>query len=185
MKHYFITSELLYKNGNFKQNLAKILNAHKIDFICLRDKENKNYESIARQFLKLSSEFNFKAILHTNVNLTKELNAFGVHLPSNLLGDIKFAKKLGLFTFASVHNLEEALFAQSLNADAVCISPVFFVENKAKPLGLVKLKEITDKINIKCYALGGIKNQEQIKSLEQMGIDGFAAIRYFLKEDNV
>lgn len=185
MKRYFITSPLLYKDGKFGENLAKITKAHKVDFICLRDKEHKNYKALSYDFMRASKNFNFKAILHTDINLAKELNAFGVHLPSNLLSKIENAKKLNLYTFASVHNLEEALFAQSLSADAICISPVFFVENKAKPLGLVKLKEITDKINIQCYALGGIKNQEQIKSLEQIGLDGFAAIRYFLKENDV
>jgi len=81
---------------------------------------------------------------------------------------------------ASTHTLEEVLEAEKRGADAITFSPIFRTPNKGEPLGLEKLKEINDKIHIKCFALGGIINMEQVDACEKVGVYGFASIRFFL-----
>ncbi|MDR1615152.1 MAG: thiamine phosphate synthase, partial [Campylobacteraceae bacterium] len=91
------------------------------------------------------------------------------------------AKAKNLFVIASAHSLEEANRAVLLGADLLTVSPIFYVENKNRPLGLEKLKEITDKIPNKCLALGGILENSQIQMCKYVGAVGYASIRYFLK----
>lgn len=68
-----------------------------------------------------------------------------------------------------------------MGADYITYSPIFSTPNKGEPVGLEKLKEINDKININCFALGEIVSDEQILACEKTGIYGFASIRYFIK----
>ena len=72
------------------------------------------------------------------------------------------------------------MYAQNEGADAITFSPIFNSPGKGKPLGLEKLKEINDKINIKCFALGGIIHKDQVDACEALGVFGFASIRFFL-----
>lgn len=147
---------------------------------CLRDQQTSNYNALALPFVTISNSLHVKPILHVNHTLARKLNAFGVHLPFAKKHHIKEAKELGLFVIASAHSLEEAFEVESLGADIFIYSPIFDTPNKGKPVGLVKLKEIIDKINIDCFALGGIITKEHIEKCSNAGAKGFASIRYFL-----
>ena len=156
-------------------NLRQSIKKHQPDFVCLRDKDNKNYGELAKAFISL--EGGHKALLHGDVDLAVSLGAFGVHLTSLQFDEIGKAKSAGLYVIASTHTYEEALSAQG--ADAISYSPIFYSENKGEPKGLADLKEITGKINTKIFALGGIITPEQIKQVGTCGVYGFASIRYF------
>lgn len=147
---------------------------------CLRDKTTTNYKALALPFIAISNSLHVKPILHTDHLLASKLKAFGVHLPFNEKERIVEAKKLNLFVIVSTHNLEESLEVEHLGADAFTFSPIFDTPNKGKPVGLVKLKEIIDKISIDCFALGGIITKEHVEKCSNAGAKGFASIRYFL-----
>ena len=104
-----------------------------------------------------------------------------MHFPSSHFYEIKKAKELNLEVIVSVHSFEEALHVKKLGADYITFSPIFYTPNKGEPKGLEKLKEINDKIDIKCFALGGILTKEQVKLCEEASSFGFASIRYFIK----
>jgi thiamine-phosphate pyrophosphorylase len=183
MKSYLITDPLYY-TSNTKTFTTKLLYAIKNkspDFIRLRDKQSTDYKKLAILFKKVSDKTNTKALLHTDYFLAYELGFYGVHLTSNQFDDIKTAKKLGLHVVVSTHTLKEALHVEKLGADFITYSPIFYTPNKGEPKGLEKLKEINDKININCFALGGIVEDEQIQACKDTGIYGFASIRYFIK----
>ncbi|MDD3462850.1 MAG: thiamine phosphate synthase [Sulfurospirillaceae bacterium] len=183
MKKYLITDPLYYTSDPliFCEKLLHVLLHVEVDYVCLRDKKTTNYEELAKAFMNLMQRFpNILALLHTDIALAKELGAFGVHIPSNSLTDILKAKALGLNVFYSAHTISDALNAQNMGADSITFSPIFDTPNKGKPVGLEKLKEINDKIHINCFALGGIINNTQVQACEEVGVYGFASIRYFL-----
>lgn len=182
MKQYLITDPSYYSSNPqiFKQKLTKVLSTCKPDFICLRDKETLHYTSLA--YVLKEIETPTKCILHTDYKLAAKLGFYGVHLPSHRFEDILRAKTLGLHVIVSTHTLDEALHVEKLGADFITYSPIFFTPNKGEPKGLEKLKEINDKINTKCFALGGIIEDEHISSCKEVGSYGFASIRYFLKK---
>lgn len=183
MKQYLITDPTFYTNEPkiFSKKLLHVINIKNPDFICLRDKQTSNYEQLACEFKKIIQNTDIKALLHTDYKLAHKLNFFGIHLPSNKIDDIKKAKELGLHVVVSTHTLKEALHVEKLGADFITFSPIFYTPNKGEPVGLEKLKEINDKIDINCFALGGIVEDEQILSCKQTGVYGFASIRYFIK----
>ena len=183
IKRYLITDPSFYTSSpkTVLDKLLQIKEIHRPDFICLRDKQTTNYASIAKMLMHPSLHDDAtKLLLHTDVQLASLLGCHGVHLPSNALSQIEEAKSLGLMVVASTHTLEEALFAQSNGTDAITMSPIFATPNKGEPLGLEKLKEINDRIHIKCFALGGIINTDQVNACEDVGVYGFASIRFFL-----
>ncbi len=155
--------------------LPTLLKKHSPDYVCLRDKSTRIYSQLAEAFLSLEGKH--KALLHGNVDLAIELNAYGVHLSSLQYDEIARAKAAGLYVIASTHSYAEAQKASG--ADAITYSPVFHSPNKGEPKGLGDLKEITGKIETNIFALGGITTQEQINQVEACGVYGFASIRYF------
>lgn len=183
MIHYAITDPKYYTQNphTFVTKIDEVLQKNRVDFFCYRDKENSDYEALARLFI---SNVNIlpqtKAILHSHVDLAYKLGAYGVHLPSSALDEIVRAKALNLYVIVSTHSEEEAQKAAHLGADAVTFSPIFDTPNKGKAKGLEALKEIVDKITINVVALGGITTQEQLIKVEQTGAFGFASIRYFI-----
>lgn len=183
MKKYCISDPFFYtsKPTQLLKKLLHIKTIHQPDYICLRDKKTTDYASLAKALFAVQDKFvGTKLYLHTDVLLASKIGFSGVHLPSHLIKDIRSAKKLNLEVVFSAHSLEDALKAQELGADAITISPIFETPNKGRPLGLEKLKEINDKISIKCFALGGIINDTQVSACQESGVYGFASIRYFV-----
>ena len=181
MKKYLITDPSFYTSDPkiFSKKLLHVIEKSNPDFICIRDKKTDNYKEIAIEVKE--SIHHPKIILHTDYRLAFELGFYGVHLPSTRFEDIQNAKKLGLHVVVSIHTLEEALHVEKLGSDFITFSPIFQTPNKGTPKGLEKLKEINGKIDIDCFALGGIVEDEQIQACKKTGVYGFASIRYFIK----
>lgn len=159
-------------------NLLKISKLASI--ISYRDKNSSIYSENAKLFIEKAKKFNFnKILLHSNYKLAYKLKADGVHLNSKSFNDIPFAKKLNLFTIVSTHSLEDAKYVKSLNGDMITFSPIFSSPNKGEGVGLEKLLELTQKVDIPVIALGGITTKEKIKLVKENGAIGFSSIRYF------
>ena len=181
MQSYLITDPFFYTSNPkiFSEKLLQIIEKKYPDFICIRDKKTDNYNELVLEVKRVVKHN--KILLHTDYKLAHRLGFYGVHLPSTKFEDIKKAKALGLHVVVSTHSLKEALHVEELGADFITYSPIFFTPNKGTPKGLENLKEINGKININCFALGGILNDEQIQACKETGIYGFASIRYFIK----
>ncbi len=183
MKSYLITDPAFYsaERTTFGRVLQNSLQKHRPDFALYRDKNSPDYAQMAELFLDVCSRFEeTKPLLHGNVELAAELQAFGVHLTSQQAGEIEKAKGLGLFVVISCHSEEEILQAQQKGADAVTYSPVFSSPGKGEPKGLEDLNERVAKISLPIIALGGIITKAQIDTVEKCGSYGFASIRYFI-----
>ena len=164
----------------FIATLEEKISKHKPEYILYRDKENRNYDKFADDFVITCGFFeNTKSFLHQNVELAKKLGAQGVHLTSLQFDEITYAKSLGLEVIISTHSHEEVLKAESLGADAVTYSPIFHSPNKGEPKGVEDLKKIIEESKINIFALGGIVENEQLRAIENVKPFGFASIRYF------
>jgi len=177
IKKYFITDPSIIGSTpeSLTATLSQIIQVHAPEYICLRDKHNKNYAELAEAFVKIKGKPKF--LLHGDVDLAVRLGAYGVHLSSLQYKEIEHARNAGLYVIASTHSLQEAELASSANA--ITYSPIFHSPNKGTPKGLGDLKEITGKIKTNIFALGGITTNMQIKQVETTGVYGFASIRYF------
>jgi thiamine-phosphate pyrophosphorylase len=150
------------------------------DYVLYRDKENPAYSTDAELFVNACKEFeNIKCFIHQDVDLAVKLGADGVHLTSKQFDKIKYAKSKNLEVIISTHSFDEVKKAQILGADAVTYSPIFSTPNKGEPKGVDELKKLTDSVDIKVFALGGITTQKEIEKIEKTGAYGFASIRYF------
>ncbi len=183
LKSYLITDSKYYTNNpiQFKNNLIKVYQNFKPNFVCFRDKKSKNYKELAKIFIEISREFKIEKILiNSYINLAKELNFDGVHLTSNQFNKIEYAKSLNLYTICSTHTINEIRECELKKVDAISFSPIFETPNKGKPKGIDKLKKILKNSNIKIFALGGIVTKEHIQELSKTSVYGFASIRYFV-----
>lgn len=183
IKQYLITDPSYYTSSpdTLLQTLLHVKARHHVDYICLRDKSTDAYEALAQHIAAAKDALgDSKLFLHTHIALAAKLQVDGIHLTSTQINDIPLAKTLNLEVIISTHSLEEALEAEKQGADAITFSPIFHSPGKANPVGLEKLKEINDRIHIKCFALGGIVTPEHIRACEAVGVEGFASIRFFL-----
>jgi len=164
----------------FVQRLTEQFLKHQPDSILFRDKENKNYATLASEFIKACNTFSgVKSFLHQEADMAKELGATGVHLTSQQFDKISYAKSLGLEVVISTHTFDEVRLAEEMGANAVTYSPIFFSPGKGTPKGIEDLKKVVESFSINIYALGGIIEEEQVQYIEKANAYGFASIRYF------
>lgn len=181
MRQYLITDPFFYGNTieKFTEKLTTILEKHKIDFICFRDKRSPNIEELATVFLQISQKFNVKYItINSHINLAYKLGFKTLHLNSSKLNKIKELKE-DFTIIASTHNEKEIELAK--DADFITYSPVFMSPNKGKEKGIEELKRVVEKYpkqNI--FALGGIISQNEIDECKKTKCYGFSSIRYFV-----
>lgn len=175
---YAITDPSTLNFNTLKTDIKRF--SRKADIIVYRDKLNANYMNDAKSFIDEAKKYRFqKILLHSNYNLAKSLYADGVHLKSTQFSDIAKAKELGLFVVVSTHTINEALQAQTLGADMITFSPIFFTPNKGKPKGLDALSKVSSLLDIPVIALGGVIAQKDIEQCKTNGAKGFASIRFF------
>ncbi|WP_457599625.1 thiamine phosphate synthase [Hydrogenimonas sp.] len=182
MLRYAITDPKLYGSDpeSLKRRLERVLTATPVDIVCLRDKTSSDYEALAEAFLSMKPRFpRTLFFLHTDIALARRLAADGIHLPSHLAGEASRAG--GLKVIVSTHSFEEAAACEAHGAWGVTYGPVFETPGKGPPKGLEKLKEITGKMSINLFALGGIVTPEHVDAVGKAGADGFASIRYFVQ----
>ncbi len=183
MKSYLITDPKYYKDTNsFEKYLISIYQNKKPSFACFRDKSNKDFDTFAEIFVKISKYFEIEKILiNQNIQTALKFKAHGVHLTSSQFNQIEYAKEQGLYVIISTHSKKEALLAKKLGADAITFSPIFKTPNKGEPKGIKELKRVVKEVDIKCFALGGIVGEREINLCKKSGCYGFASIRYFTK----
>lgn len=158
----------------------KEIQKHKPSYVLYRDKENQNYEIDAKNFVEVCRKFrDIKCFIHQDVDLAAELNADGVHLTSLQFNKIKYAKSKSLEVIISAHSIDEVKKAQSLGANAVTYSPIFYTPDKGEPKGIEDLKAVVESVDIKVFALGGITTQKEVDDIKRANPYGFASIRYF------
>lgn len=181
---YLITDPKYYSNdiNKFEKKLREVFSSKRVDMASFRDKESKNFDELAKVFVKICKEFKIRTILiNSNYKLAKKLGANGVHLTSNQFNKIKKAKELDLYTLISCHDYNDIENAQKQHVNAITYSPIFETPGKGMPKGMAKFRQtvrVYEDLDI--IALGGIIDESQVEQISKTRAYGFASIRYFI-----
>ncbi len=181
-KLYAITDREKY-GENFMETLEGVLERG-VRFVQLREKELPDRElyRLAKKVRELTRRYGALLTINSRFDVALAVGAEGVHLPQNSLPPSAVKSKYpNLLVGFSAHDLESALYAQEEGADYITLSPIFKTSShpSAKPLGIRKLEEISKKVQIPIYALGGI-NWNRTKTCYKAGAYGIAGITIFI-----
>lgn len=142
--------------------------------------DQQAYMDLAVEARKLCQQYQARLLANTSPQLFSKLSVDGLHLSSTQAGrcaqrPIPQEVLLGV----SCHSQAEIDHAIKIDADYLCVSPVFHTSSHPgqQPLGLAMFKQLVSKAPVPVYALGGIheSNQQQVLAA---GAYGFAAIGY-------
>ena len=150
-----------------------------VNLVQFRAKElsNADYMDLARRSIALVHQYKRKIILNSPPLWIKD--ADGMHLSSQILNNTPFRpsmEKNKLLTVAC-HNQDELEKAAYIQADAVFISAVHKTATHpmSKPIGWSGFQQLTQRLNLPAYALGGL-GLDDIKTAKAYGGQGIAAI---------
>lgn len=160
---------------DFLMKLAAIVAARPAGII-LREKDltEREYESLARQVLRLCRENHVLCILHSFVGAARELGAEAIHLPLPLLRDMSDEQKACFRMIgASCHSVEEALEAQGLGCTYITAGHIFETDCKdgLPGRGVNFLQCVCGTVSIPVYAIGGI-SRDNIALVRSAGVRG-------------
>ncbi|AAC07326.1 thiamine phosphate synthase [Aquifex aeolicus] len=180
---YAITDRKKY-GENFLETLEKILKKG-VRMVQLREKDLKDRElyKLAKEVRALTKKYKALLLINERFDIALAVEADGVHLPEQSFPPsvVKRVNPNFIVGF-SAHSLESAKYAEKEGADFITLSPIFKTSShpEAQPIGLKTLKEVSEKVNIPVYALGGI-TWEKIKVCYKNGAYGIAGISMFLE----
>ena len=185
--YYFITDSGLSRAGNISD--VGIAEACGVEVVQYRNKSVETCE-MYEEALRLKEICRCaRFLINDRIDIALAVDADGVHLGQSdmpyqaarrLLGPEKI---IGI----TVHSLAEALFAESLGADYLGVSPVFRTATKldaGKPAGIALIEEIRSRVDIPLIAIGGI-NLSNAPDVILAGADGLCAISAVVATDDV
>tara|TARA_B100000609_G_C17062510_1_gene354816 strand:+ start:120 stop:671 length:552 start_codon:yes stop_codon:yes gene_type:complete len=164
-------------------NIKNILNLHKSICIIYRNYNSKINLSELLNFKKICKKLKLKFIISNEIDLAFKYKLDGVYLPS-------FNKKFQLKKFqnfkdfiivGSAHSLKEIRIKERQNVEQIFLSPLFKTTKSNSELGIIKFNNLSKLTRKPLIALGGI-NENNIKKLKLININGFAGITYFKKK---
>ena len=131
-------------------------------------------------FKKICKKINKKFLITNDIELAFKYRLDGVYLPSfNKIHQLKKFQNFNNFTIiGSAHSIMEIRTKEKQNVKQIFLSPIFQTNKSKKKLGIIKFNNLSKFTKISLIALGGI-NQNNIKQLNLININGFAGISYF------
>ena len=131
-------------------------------------------------FKKICKKINKKFFIANDIELAFKYRLDGVYLPSfNKIHQLKKFQNFNNFTIiGSAHSIMEIRTKEKQNVKQIFLSPIFQTNKSKKKLGIIKFNNLSKFTKISLIALGGI-NQNNIKQLNLININGFAGISYF------
>lgn len=144
--------------------------------IILREKDlqKKEYLILAKKAIKICQNYHTACILHSFVDVAKEVNCTAMHFPLSILRTLTEAEK-SKFTIlgASCHSIEEAKEAELLGCTYIIAGHIFETDCKKGMAGrgLHFLQNVCESVSIPVYAIGGIheKNIYKIRKTKAAG----------------
>lgn len=161
--------------GDYFQQIERIAKSN-VEHIILREKDmpEKQYKELAKKVLSICSQYQKSCILHTYVNVAKDLGAKSIHLPLPELrlrqGQLKGFKMIG----TSIHSIEEAKEAELLGVSYITAGHIYQTDCKKdlQPRGLDFLRTVCTAVSIPVYAIGGITLDRMSDVMEQGAAGG-------------
>lgn len=148
-------------------------------FLQIREKSmiNDRYRWLAGEMIKRAHAFQAKVVINSDISLSRELGADGVHLTSAQLMSLTARPDVN-WCGASCHNAEELYQAEHIGVDFVVLGPVSSTLSHPglSPLGWRKFSTLIRDYSLPVYALGGLVPDDLPIALEQGG-HGIAMMR--------
>jgi len=190
---YYITDRTQIKAGSLEACIARAIDAG-VDWVQIREKDlpARSQLALAETAVKYARERSAgrsRVMVNDRLDVALAAKAHGVHLGTRSM-PASVARQVapgGFLVGVSCHSLEESLAAQAAGADYILLGPVFETPSKLQygpPLGLRKLREVTEHVTLPVFALGGIDAGRVGPCLEN-GATGIAGIRIFQDCDSV
>lgn len=161
-----------------------------VTFVQLREKnlDEESFLNEALEIQRLCKKYNIPFIINDNVEISRKINADGVHVGQSdmkarnvraILGEDKI---LGV----SAQTVEQALLAEKEGADYIGVGAVFPTGSKADADDVSRetLERICKAVSIPVVAIGGI-GASNILELTGTGICGVAVISAIFAADNI
>ncbi|HDP36820.1 MAG TPA: thiamine phosphate synthase [Candidatus Atribacteria bacterium] len=178
---YIITDQRI-SHGKSHLEVAEAALAGGATVIQFRDKEMEDSEAIevCQKIHQLTKKKGVPFIVNDRVEIVKAVDADGVHLGQEDMSFSSARKILGKEKIIgiSVETVEQALKAVEGGADYLGIGSIYPTATKpdaGKALGIARLKEIRESVNIPIVAIGGI-NENNLEEVLRAGADGVAVI---------
>ncbi len=145
--------------------------------------------SLAEEMRALTAEFGARLFINDRVDAAVAVDADGVHLGRESMPPHAAKKIVGekMLIGVSTHSLEEAVEAEADGADFITFGPVFATPSKMKygpPKGLDALAEVTRRVSIPVFGLGGI-SARNIRAALDAGADGVGMISAILSAEDI
>jgi len=185
--YYFITDSKLSRAGNERDVLSAVSCGVKIVQYRNKTAETRQIYEEAVRLREICRDSLF--LINDRVDIALAVEADGVHLGQSDIPCLAARKLLGYDKIigVTVHNLAEALLAESIGADYLGVSPIFQTATKpdaGKPSGIRLIEEIRAEIDIPLIAIGGI-NHSNASEVVRAGADGLCAISCVVARENV
>lgn len=184
---YFVTDKKNLSEEAWLECMMKRIEEG-VDFIIIRDKGHFDVQAVKDliSYKRQHANSKTKILIHSQLELAKELDADGVHLPYALWkkykeeqGEMLRAWHENKLIGLSIHEEAEAKAADG-DVDYMLLSPIF--APSCKPIegkGIKWFKEIQEKIGTPLVALGGITAQN-IQVLHDEEIYDIAVMSYLM-----
>jgi len=187
--YYFITDTELSLAGNEKDVISAVSCGVKVVQYRNKNAETRQMYEEAVLLRKICRDSGSIFLVNDRVDIALATQADGVHLGQSDMPCLAARKLLGSESIigVTVHNLAEALAAESMGADYLGVSPIFQTATKpdaGKPAGIRLIEEIRAEVTIPLIAIGGI-NHSNAGEVVRAGADGLCAISCVVAKENV
>lgn len=187
--YYFITDSKLSRAGNERDVLSAV--SCGVQAVQYRNKSSETrqmYEEAVR-LREICRDSGSIFLINDRVDIALASEADGVHLGQSDMPCLAARKLLGpeKIIGVTVHNLAEALQAESIGADYLGVSPIFQTATKpdaGKPAGIKLIEEIRAQVKLPLIAIGGI-NHSNAGEVVRAGADGLCAISCVVAKESV
>lgn len=185
--YYFITDTNLSKAGSIS-NIQSALDAgaRMVQYRNKTGTDRDMYEE-ASIITKMCKHIPF--IINDRIDIALAVDSDGVHIGQDDLPIDVVRKLIGLGKLigVTVHNLQEAIEAESEGATYVAVAPIYPTNTKAdtkEPVGLELIKEIKKACKIPVIAIGGI-NLDNAPEVIKSGANMICAISAVFNADDI
>ena len=161
-----------------------------VTFVQLREKnlDGESFLDEALEIQKLCKKYNIPFIINDNVEISRTINADGVHVGQSdmKVGNVRAILGEDKIIGVSAQTVEQAMLAEKEGADYLGVGAVFPTDSKADAddVSYETLKAICEAVSIPVVAIGGI-GVGNILKLTGTGICGVAVISAIFAAENI